>query len=65
MTITERAAKMFEANRRIRRWLEKRIRFQHPEWDTPTVMREVAFWMCRGVCSAVPRNAPGLEQRGR
>jgi len=47
-TKTERVAMIFAANRAMRLRLEGHLRSRHPEWDTPTVMREIARRMSRG-----------------
>ena len=47
-TPAERAAMVFDANRTMRLRLEGHLRSHHPDWDTPTIMREIAGRMCRG-----------------
>jgi hypothetical protein len=47
-TPTERVAMVFAANRTMRLRLEGHFRSVHPDWDTPTVMREIARRMSCG-----------------
>jgi hypothetical protein len=47
-TPAERVAMIFAANRTMRLRLEGHLRSTHPDWDTPTVMREIARRMNRG-----------------
>jgi hypothetical protein len=47
-TPTERLAMSFAANRTMRLRLEGHLRTYHPDWDTPTIMREIARRMSRG-----------------
>ena len=47
-TPTERVAMIFAANRTMRLRLEAHLRSRHPDWDTPTVLQEVAQRMSRG-----------------
>jgi hypothetical protein len=41
-TPTERVAMIFAADRTMRLRLEGHLRSVHPDWNTPTVMREIA-----------------------
>ena len=41
-TPAERLAMAFAAHGTMRLRMEGHLRSQHPEWDTPTVMREIA-----------------------
>ena len=41
-TPAERLAMAFAANRTMRLRLEGHLRSCHPDWDTPTVMQEIA-----------------------
>jgi hypothetical protein len=47
-TKTERVAMIFAANRTVRLRLEGHLRTVHPDWDTPTVMAEIARRMSYG-----------------
>jgi hypothetical protein len=47
-TPTERVAMIFAANHTMRLRLEGHLRSVHPDWDTPTVMKEIARRMCYG-----------------
>ena len=46
-TPAARVAMVFDANRTMRLRLEAYLRWRHPDWDTPTVMREIARRMLR------------------
>ena len=46
-TPAERLAMVFAANRTMRLRLEGHLRSTHPDWDTTTVMREIARRMLR------------------
>ena len=41
-TPVERVAMIFAANRTMRLRLENHLRTRHPDWDTQTVMQEIA-----------------------
>ena len=47
-TPAERVAMIFAANRTMRLRFEGHLRSRHPDWDTPTVMREIARRMSGG-----------------
>lgn len=47
-TPTERVAMIFAANRTMRLRLEGHFRTRHPDWDSQTVMQEIARRMSRG-----------------
>jgi hypothetical protein len=47
-TPTERVAMIFAANRTMRLRLEGHLRTRHPDWDSQTVMQEIARRMSRG-----------------
>ena len=47
-TPTERVAMIFAANRTMRLRLEGHFRTRHPDWDSQTVMQEIARRMMRG-----------------
>lgn len=47
-TPAERVAMIFAANRTMRLRLQGHLRTLHPDWDTQTLMREVARRMSRG-----------------
>jgi hypothetical protein len=46
-TPAERVAMVFDANRTMRLRLEGHLRSRHPDWDAPTIMREIARRMYR------------------
>lgn len=41
-TPAERVAMVFDAERTMRLMLEAHLRWRHPDWDMPTVMRAIA-----------------------
>jgi hypothetical protein len=47
-TPAERLALAFAAHRTMRLRMEGHLRTRHPDWDTPTVMREIARRISRG-----------------
>ena len=47
-TATERVAMIFAANRTMRLRLEGHLRCRHPDWDSQTLMQEIARRMGRG-----------------
>lgn len=47
-TPAERVAMVFAANRTMRLRLEGHLRSCHPDWDTQTVMQEIARRMSHG-----------------
>ena len=47
-TATGRVSMIFAANRTMRLRLEGHLRSRHPDWDTQTVMQEIARRMSRG-----------------
>jgi len=47
-TPAERLAMVFAAQRTMRLRLEAHLRARHPDWDTQTIMREIARRMSLG-----------------
>jgi len=47
-TPAERVAMVFAANRTMRLRPEGHLRSRYPDWETQTVMQEIARRMCRG-----------------